>query len=1377
MFLRRRLLRITSIFVILTILFSGFPVHTTLAQGQDGLKRQVNPQTGKVSFLGPENGTSLSASQALGAASPARPGDPARALARRFGLEFGLKSPDRDLSPMKTHRAENGRIMARYQQTYQGVPVIGGELIVNTNDSGDLYSMNGEVSPDLSLSTQPMVDSEQARKVALQAAAKWYQKTLEYFVTTEPKLWIYDESLLRPSTRPAELVWRMEVTPTDVGMPVRELVLVNAHRGSISLHFNQVDTAWGGTGKEKTSPILPATQQDLKSSSDQITRNTPASHLALQKGAIRYVATSGNDSNSCSSAGSPCATINGAIGKAANGDTIKVATGTYTGSGTEVVLINKSITLSGGWNASFTAQTGTSTIDGQAARRGIMNNSGVTSTIERFVVQNCYINNGTPGAGIENSGGTMTLKESTISGNDAGYSGYGGGIANVLGGVLTINSSTVSGNKVNQGGGGGIVNGISSTLTLNNSTVSGNTTNYDGGGIDMTGGTLIVNNSTIYGNSSTYTSGAGIYNNGGGSVVLKNTILAENSEPFSQRSDCTGPITSAGYNFIGSLDSGDCTFTPTTGDIVGPSYLPPIDPLLTPLQNNGGFTLTHALYSISRAFNAGNPATPGSGGDACFATDQRGVARPAGGRCDIGAYEGSIPWAPPYRVSTYTASDTASLPGTFLCNQNDPNCASGDAHAKSAHKYTIGTYNFYATHFGRNSLDNNGMTIVSSVHYCESNACPYYNASWTGEQVVYGDAYEFPLADDVVAHELTHGVTQYESNLFYYYQSGAINESFSDVFGEYYDQINGLGQDKFYEQSPGFKWLLGEDVYSSGPIRSMSNPPAYGDPDKMSSPNYFQGEDDDGGVHYNSGINNKAAYLMVDGGSFNGKTVSPLGWDKTAALYYEVNTNLLSSGADYSDLYYALQQACTNLIGQKGITAGDCAEVRDAIEAVEMNGQPTSEFNTDAPYCEAGNPVATIFSEGLESGTGNWTFANGAHPRWQVDSKDLGPFAQSGLHSLYADDDPGVVTDATARLRSFFVPSNTYLRFAQAYGFESGYNTGDPTLYDFDGGVLEYSLNNGASWVDAGSLIDVNGYKGIIFTGAKNPLSGRPAFVGNSHGYISTRLNLSPLVGQNVSFRWRMGLDEAGSASGWWVDNIQVYACPVALSADTTGVFRPTNGALYLKNTNVTGFADVQINYGLGGDYPVVGDWDGNGTATIGIYRNGSFYLRNENTIGFADIVFPFGSPGDQPVAGDWDNDGVDTIGVYRSGTFYLRNENSAGDPQMSFSLGVPGDVGIAGDWNGDGVDTTGVFRPSNGALYLKNTNVTGFADIQINYGLPGDRPVTGDWNDDGIDSIGIYRNGVFYLRNSNTIGFADIVFGLGVPGDMPIAGNWDAMP
>lgn len=276
---------------------------------------------------------------------------------------------------------------------------------------------------------------------------------------------------------------------------------------------------------------------------------------------------------------------------------------------------------------------------------------------------------------------------------------------------------------------------------------------------------------------------------------------------------------------------------------------------------------------------------------------------------------------------------------------------------------------------------------------------------------------------------------------------------------------------------------------------------------------------------------------------------------------------------------------------------------------------------------------------------------------------------------------------------------------------------------------------------------------------------------GNSGGgeYLDMVMNFNP--NQLTGWGTRIINGENG------ISTTSVEASVFANALDSAGVFRPSNGALYLKNTNISGFADIQINYGIGGDYPVVGDWNGDGTVTIGIYRNGSFYLRNSNTIGFADVVFPFGAPGDQPVAGDWNGDGVDTIGIYRQGTFFLRNSNDAGVPHMTFGLGIPGDVGISGDWNSDGMDTTGVFRPSNGALYLKNQNTTGFADIQINYGIAGDQPVTGDWNDDGTDTIGVYRNGQFFLRNSNSIGFADLVFALGVPGDHPIAGNWDNIP
>src|SRR5688572_5388388 len=233
-----------SSLMILSIGFSATQPQSAAAQGGDGIKRQVNVESGKVSFIGPESGRSVSASKALGISSFIRPADPALALAKRFAPEFGLKNPERDLSVKESDQLDTGQLNVRYQQNYQGIPVMGGELIVNTNENGDLYSMNGEVSPALTLPTQPTIDSEQAKETALQAAAKWYQKSSTDFIATEPELWIYDESLLRASNRQPELVWRMEVTSVDHSLPVRELVLVNAQRGNISLHFNQIDTAW-----------------------------------------------------------------------------------------------------------------------------------------------------------------------------------------------------------------------------------------------------------------------------------------------------------------------------------------------------------------------------------------------------------------------------------------------------------------------------------------------------------------------------------------------------------------------------------------------------------------------------------------------------------------------------------------------------------------------------------------------------------------------------------------------------------------------------------------------------------------------------------------------------------------------------------------------------------------------------------------------------------------------------------------------------------------------------------------------------------------------------------------------------------------------------
>jgi len=1735
----RKPLQITlSLIMVFSITLSATQPENVYAQGKDGIKLQRNSETGKVNFITSESGRPLIASQALGLNPGSRPADPAMALAQRYAPEFGIRNPATELYVFNTDYVNNGRLTVRYQQKYQGIPVIGGELIVNTNENGDLYSVNGEISPDLSLQTQPTIDSEHARQFALQGMAKWYQFSPDDFVISQPELWIFDESLLHPSMRPAELVWRMDVTSKDAGNPIRELVLINAKTGNPSLHFNQIDTAWKNDRTElsvhsltsepfNNSTYLKDTPFNAEASAqmgvpflvepvqlyDISSNRSSEDSMSLQSGGSLYVATTGNDSSDCLSTLFPCLTINGAIGKAINGDTIYVAEGIYTGSGLQVVLISgKQIAISGGWDGSFNAQQSISIIDGQGVRRGITANSSANVVIDHFVVQNGYsgmgggvynnsstmalntsvitnnvsitmgggvynygtltINNtaiignttgdpccsgGGGGGGIANNSGTLTLNNSTVSGNKivggypgsgivvwgtafiynstvsdntggygegifvigtvalnsstisnnqtygirnetgsitlqntivsgngsdgdcydnssysgdivsqgynlignktgcgiilgtgdlinvnarlgelVGFPGYlplmsnspaintgspstpgssgtaclsvdqrgisrpvggrcdigayeytvsgaatnlsivsgnaqrtgpnlaftyplkvaildnqgspvanvnvtftapssgasgvftntgtrttsistnsngvaatsiftansylgaynvsasingtlfvnfnlqnkawfvsplgsdanlcsmpeapcatidsaiskmlsgdtiqvaigvytslasvgitlnkdvnlsggwndsftvqnglstidgqgvrrgittgsnvnvimsrfkvqngvGGGIYNYLStivlndsiitdnkdsgiinysryGLLTINNTVIRHNVAGDtccvgGGGGGGIDNSSGTIVLNNSLVSENSLlgGFSGSGINSDIGTVILNNTTVSGNTggdgsgiyiftatvilnnSTISFNQGLgYNNYAGHVTIQNTIVAGNGTG----SDCRnymGGTTSKGYNLIGN--GSYCSFTAITGDIVG-DISNPIDPRLSPLRDNGGLTLTHALLGGSPAINAGNSAT-------CLSVDQRGIGRPQGTLCDIGAIEyqpGNIPesisvlqgssqvvglnavvqqnlaavvtdvsgagvpgvtvtftapltgasgvfsntgsnvttsitgydgvaTASVYtsnstpgsyaiqatgsgvvgvtnfelvnsrKINTYTANHTKLLPGTLLCTETTLNCTNGNnPHADAVHRYTIGIYNLYASQFNRDSIDNNGMTIISTVQYGSS----FDNAYWSGTQMVYGDAYGFANSDDIVAHELTHGVTQYESNLFYFYQSGAINESLSDLFGEYYDQTNRLGTDTLAT-----KWLLGEDTTGLGAVRSMSNPPVYGDPDKISSPNYFKGSGDNGGVHYNSGVNNKAVFLMVDGGIFNGKTVTGIGWDKTAAIYYEANTNLLSSGSDYSDLYFALYQACNNLIGQKDINSFDCQQVRNATNAVEMNGQPSVNFNVDTSLCPGDLSVDQAFvsfSDNFENSLVNWNISNS----WKLDSF----YASSPVHMMWGDDTVESSESILTMKNGIYIPPGTmsFIHFKHAFAFEY-----DISAY-YDGGVFEYSNNGGASWLDAGELYsDGANYAGAILNDplSSNVLRGRLGFVGDSHGYVSSRYDLSSLAGQTVKFRWRFATDQFYSYLGWVLDDIQVYDCAV----------------------------------------------------------------------------------------------------------------------------------------------------------------------------------------------------------------------------------------
>lgn len=281
----------------------------------------------------------------------------------------------------------------------------------------------------------------------------------------------------------------------------------------------------------------------------------------------------------------------------------------------------------------------------------------------------------------------------------------------------------------------------------------------------------------------------------------------------------------------------------------------------------------------------------------------------------------------------YDGNNTTNAPPVLRRDEGDP--PSTLAVANRAYVHLSEVYNFYSVNHGRDSYDGAGARIEATVRWCSASCgCPCVNA-FSGNAanpasgMVFGNGY---VADDLMGHEFTHRVTQLESGLIYTNASGAINESFSDCWGEFVDlSYNSQGDD-----TSAVRWLVGEDRTggAGGRLRSMVNPPDAGDPDRLNSQLYQPSSNtaDNGGVHVNSGVNNKLCYLLVDGATFNGQTVSGLGLARVADLYYEVQTDLLTSGANYFSLGNALRQAAVNL----GWSSADQNNVYRACLAVEI---------------------------------------------------------------------------------------------------------------------------------------------------------------------------------------------------------------------------------------------------------------------------------------------------------------------------------------------------------------------------------------------------------------------------------------------------------
>jgi Zn-dependent metalloprotease len=321
--------------------------------------------------------------------------------------------------------------------------------------------------------------------------------------------------------------------------------------------------------------------------------------------------------------------------------------------------------------------------------------------------------------------------------------------------------------------------------------------------------------------------------------------------------------------------------------------------------------------------------------------------------------------------TVYTADGNTTLPGRQVRDEGQP--PTGDPATDEAYDGSGATYDLYQQVYGRNSLDDRGLHLTSTVHYDKQ----YDNAFWNGQQMVYGDGDEslpeserlfnrFTISIDVIGHELTHGVTQYTANLNYSQQSGALNESISDVFGSLVKQRS-LGQTAAQAD-----WLIGQGLLTTNvkgvALRSMKAPgtayddPVLGkDPQPANMKDYQDVSYDDGGVHINSGIPNHAFYVTAveTGGN---------AWEKAGQVWYVALRDKLQPASNFQDAANLTVQVAGDLFGaasleQQAVRKG-WAEVGITVDTGGPQPQPQPQPKGCIPT--AIDFVASLFSQPQE---------------------------------------------------------------------------------------------------------------------------------------------------------------------------------------------------------------------------------------------------------------------------------------------------------------------------------------------------------------------------------------------------------------------------
>jgi Zn-dependent metalloprotease len=550
-------------------------------------------------------------------------------------------------------------------------------------------------------------------------------------------------------------------------------------------------------------------------------------------------------------------------------------------------------------------------------------------------------------------------------------------------------------------------------------------------------------------------------------------------------------------------------------------------------------------------------------------------------------------------VETYNMNNTTSYAANNFTNGSASWTSTGfDQGATDAHWGAETTYDYYLSQHNRNSINNAGFKLLSYVHYSTN----YNNAFWDGQRMTYGDgngtSYKIFTALDVCGHEVTHGLTSNSAQLNYSYESGALNESFSDIFGTAIEN---------YGRPGNWNWKMGEDLTTSGNgLRNMSSPNLYSDPDTYMGQYWYTGTGDNGGVHTNSGVSNYWFYLLVTGGTgvndiSNSYSVSAIGMNSAARIAFRALTVYFTPTTNYYNARQLTIQAARDIFGS---CSNEVIQTANAWHAVGVG--PVLSLNTVGPnftapatsFCAL--PATISFSNSTIFGLSySWDFGDGAT------STSISPvhtYTAPGVYTVKLKATGCTATDSVIKNAyiSIVLPSNPAVTGATVCGSGTALltSTANGSLRWYDSPTSPFVVNTGSSFATPGLSSTTTYYVANTFT--SNPVfGGKP--VANGGGFLS-------------------------NAAQWQVFDV-IQNCvlnTVDVLAQTAGVRSiqlrsATNAILNTTTVNlVVGVNTVTLNYSLS---PGTGFRLGLGTSVADLYRSNSGITYPYNIGGIVNIT------------------------------------------------------------------------------------------------------------------------------------------------------------